>query len=316
MTAERATTRRRLLTGLGAALAGATASLAGCGYHPGGGDVRWTEGRPGYRTEEVAVTGNTVYSVARSVMDYDFEAERWVRGAQVTAVPGDNRSADWSVQYGRPATAFGFGAGAAAVGLDGAVVRLGADGTEWRASVSGDPTALAVTDDRVYAVDAEGSLLACADGEVVWRRDLGGAGAEGPAVAATSGAVVANAGSDLLGFAPDGSRRWTADGTLAGRVAVRDGLVFAADRSGALDPHSGEERLATPRLDSVDGVAVTDEAVYVRSNGSLVAVDRSGDRRWSSGTLAYGSSVAANGTGAFVATDRERPEARTTFRIE
>lgn len=337
MTGDRSPSRRRFLAGLGSTLAGAV-GLAGCGYVPGGGDIRWTANYSDFSTDRVAATGDTIYAMARSERDYDFDTEQWTDGARVRAVSASGGVERWTQQYDSEGTAFGVGAGAAALGAGGSVVRLDADGEAWRATVAAAPAALAVTDDRVYGLTETGVLFGCGDGALRWQRedpgfrpDSGlGAGPDG--VVAVRGGVSGGddtgdgdtgTGDDghgtLVCLAPDGTERWTRpDLGGADRVVVRSRTAYVLDDEiTAVDTASGGTEWAS-NADGAGGFRepayrVTERGVFRVDDGALVALDGSGDVRWSFGGdggrrdedtwVAHDAAVAVDVRGVFVETE-------------
>lgn len=321
------TSRRRFLAALGAAATGP--ALAGCGYYPGGGDIRWREESLGglYRSDEVGVTGETLYTVSESVMSYDIDTETWVDGAEVVAYDTGNGRERFTEQFDRPASVAALGAGGAAVALGDeenpsqTVARFGPDGQSWETPVEGGVERLAVAEERVYAVTADGALAACADGSERWRVDLepelgSDEGGFGPTVAASAETVVCWVGGSTVCFDPDGTRRWSRSTVNARRLSLVDGEVFAHAGHGlaTLDSDTGETRWISG--DNVASFAVTADAIYCRISLGVVAFDRSGTRQWTAGEGSdagrnrgvddspdYFDRVAADDRGVFVESD-------------
>lgn len=294
------TSRRRFLAGVGTAIGSA---LAGCGYRPGGGDIRWESSvsRGTFGLDGLSVTGGMLYTVVHEDRTFDFESRTWGERGQVAAyAPADDGlTTRWS-ETTTPLRAHAFGDGSVVAVIDAEVVRFDADGERWRTSISGQPVALALTTDRVYVLTADGDLVALQGAEEWWRRSLPG-GSENPELAASADAVIASIDGTLHGLAPDGSDRWTRDRLGGSSVVVDDGLVVLREESTVLRADSGERLWGT--ADRVDDVAVTDERAYVVADGVLIARDRNGERRWSYGFDGYSANVVADEQGAVVGSD-------------
>lgn len=317
------TSRRRFLASLGALVTGG--ALAGCGYRPGGGDFRWREEslRGLYRSDEVDVSGETLYTVADEDQSYDVEEETWRNGGRVIAYDTAGGSERYREQFDKRADVVGAGAGDVAVSLehsdtglagDGdarhAVARLGPDGKQWEISVDDAVEQLAVADDRVYVVTDAGTLLACADGEVRWRResyDLGVAPPDRrPSVrvgAGPAGVVLADGGEPVR-VAPDGTERWRrTDVSLVQQVLeVGSQRVVVADETTlyALAADSGQTRWSSR---PTGGRYYRTSGGFYRVLGDAVhALDDTGGTRWTWEGLARETNVAASETDVFVRT--------------
>ncbi len=304
-------------------------ALPGCGYYPGGGDIRWREESIGGLSwaEDMGVTGETLYTVRSSGMSYDIDTETWVDGAEVVAYDTAHGRERFTEQFDRPAGAVALGDGGAAVALVEAdtqstpVVRFGPDGQMWETTVDGGVEALAVADERVYAVTADGALAVCADGSERWRVDLepelgSDRGGFGPTVAASAEMVVCWVGGSVVCFDPDGTRRWNRSTVNARRLSIVDGEVFALAGHGltTLEGDTGETRWISS--DRVASFAVTTDAIYCRISLDVVAFDRSGARQWATSddsgagrnraerdSTDYLDRVAADDRGVFVESD-------------
>ena len=233
------TSRRRFLRSLAAAGVAGSTGLAGCGYRPGGGDIRWRsdEFRSPFRQSRLALADGLLVAVADSTMDYDLDAEEWHRGGQVVAYATDDGSEAWTARLDGELTCHAVGDGGAAVGFDRAVVRYGADGELWRASLPEPPVALAVADGRIYALTETGALVACGEGEVLWRVDLeptlgSDEGGFGPTVAADASGVYVDSLGGLSALDPaDGAVRWRVGNRSlsAGPFLAPSGVLVVAE---------------------------------------------------------------------------------------
>lgn len=326
------TSRRRFLRGVGAALGvGLGASIAGCGYRPGGGDIRWrADFRTGfYGDDPVGVADGVLYGVTESARTFDFESERWVARSSVVAHDAADGSERFEREFDPEVTAHAIGDGGLAVAFaDGALARLTGDGVQWRASVDGEVRALAAAAGRIYAATADGRLVAVAEGSRVWAVDLPVTEAEsgtgtgtpaeseaerdrrpGPVVAAGANHVLAATGDGVAGFAPDGRRLWTRRDLEVPETAVFTGgrvHVWRDLHLTALDPATGRPRwtLRGP----VRSVALTGDGGFRVGGGELVAFDGDGERRWSRGTdggydARYGDNVAADSEAVYATRD-------------
>lgn len=306
------TSRREFLRSLGSGAAGAATvgsvlGLAGCGYRPGGGDVRWEVEnlRAFYMADDVAASGERLFTFARSVRDFDHESGRWFSGGRVAANATDGSHYAWTGQFDQPLTAYATGAGGTAVAAtQGIVARFGPDGEEWRGAVGYAPVALAVAADRVYVVADEGELVAAADGEVRWRRDLPTNGE--PRLAALSDGVAALVGDTVLRFGRDGTREWTRDVQHAGALARASSSLVVTARSATtgLDPVTGDRLWSVDGFDGSVRPVVTGDRIYGVEREGLLAYDRSGERRWTFASPRIGG-VAADDREVFVATGTE-----------
>lgn len=309
------TSRRRFLRGIGAAAGlGLGASLAGCGYRPGGGDIRWRSGGDfsTFPTRALDVTDGLVVTVADSTTSFDIDREEWVRGGQITAYATDDGSELWGDHHDAELSCHAVGDGGAAVAFDGTVVRYGADGRWWQFEVDDRLVALAVAGERAYALTESSALAACSDGVERWRTDLETSVDDRdpePRLAADTEAVVCSVGGAVHCLDPDGSRRWRQPEIDARRLSVVDGEAFVTAGRGlaALDGDTGAIRWIGDRR--IREFAVTGDAVYGLSDLELFAYDRSGDLRWSTGSESgdgggrgadYMGRVAADADGVYV----------------
>ncbi|WP_135364326.1 outer membrane protein assembly factor BamB family protein [Halosimplex halophilum] len=316
------TSRRRFLRDAGVTAAlGLGGALAGCGYRPGGGDIRWREDfRTGfYGDDPVGVAGGVLYGVTPSSRTYDFEAEEWVTRSSVTGYDTADGSRRLNREFDPDITASALGDGTLAVAFaDGSVASLAAEGVQWRGPVDGQVRAVAGAPGRVYAVTADGRLVATAGGSREWTVDLPGADGETdsdgdrrPAtfVAASEDHVLAATGNGAAGFAPDGRRLWRRrdleppEGAafVDGRVHVWWSLDLVA-----LDPSTGDPRWTLPGL--VESVAIAGSGGYRVGHGELVAFDADGERRWTRDSDTryedrYGGGVAADADGVYATRD-------------
>jgi len=315
------TSRRRFLSGVGG-VAAVGLGLAGCGYRPGGGDIRWTADSPRglYRSDRVDVTDDLVVTIADRTTSYDHDAAEFVHGGRVIAYGTDDGSERWRDTLAESLTCHAIGDGGAAVGFDGTLVRYGSEGRRWETEVGGSLVAVAVADGRGYAVSDAGELVACADGETRWRVDLdpalgSDAGGFEPAVAASAETVVCWVGGEVLGFDTEGRRRWRQSGINVRRFSFVDGRLFAAGGHGlaALDVSSGELRWLVE--DGIGSFSVTTDAIYTAYDAEVRAYDHAGRRDWSTdGTdgggrgvvddTDYQGRVAADADGVFVDSSR------------
>lgn len=315
------TSRRQFLAGVGAAV-GLGSGLAGCGYRPGGGDIRWESDSPRgrYRSDVVDVTEDRLVTIADRTMSYDHDRDEFVHGGRLIAYGTDDGAERWRDNLAGSLSCHAIGDAGGAVGFDGTVVRYGREGRQWETEVGGSLVALAVADDRAYALTESDELVACADGATRWRVDLGAAlgsdaGGFEPTVAASTERVVCWVGGSALGFDTEGRRRWSQSGINVRRFSFVDGRLFAAGGHGlaALDVPSGELRWLVE--DGIGSFSVTTDAIYSAYDAELRAYDRSGGRRWSTGDADgdeagpvdrtdYQGRVAADADGVFVDSSR------------
>ncbi|WP_318570796.1 PQQ-binding-like beta-propeller repeat protein [Salinigranum marinum] len=330
--------RRRLLAG-----ALGLAALAGCGYRPGGGDVRWTTSdATGAFGDGEAVYGPSggVLAVSRSVRRYDVERETWLDGGVVTAydpMDGERRAATTTEVIRRDCA----GESSAYLGTETALVAVGADGTErWRTALDASPVAVDSDGHRVVALADDGRLAAFdTDGTRRWttpvvESDRAPAAAsddtdtEGssPAVArdavlaVSSGVAVVQLGHSrprVVAVAADGTVRWTRRDAGFGPVrrippVVTDGRLLAASERGlvSVSLEDGVDQWSVP-VASPSGLAVAGDRCYLLERSGLSAVSLDGRERWTFGLpdggdvgRRFSAGPVATSAGVFVATDR------------
>ncbi|WP_135828238.1 outer membrane protein assembly factor BamB family protein [Halorussus halobius] len=279
--------RRGLLALATAGLAG----LAGCGYRPGGGDVRWEieTGTGPYSPDDLLVVGDRLVTVNRSRRGFDFEAETWGESAEIAAYDAATGRERWAASAppcGRPAV----GDDSLYLGHeDGGVTALDADGsTRWQGSVEGFPRRLAAAGDRLYALTDADDLVALAAtespaasaGDRLWRASV--AAETTSALAATADGVVVRdaeaAGTTVRSIRRDGEGRWSTEVPGAPgdvRPVVADGTVYvpAGDRLTALALGDGTERWSREAGRLRGSPAVGDGAVYYVADRTLSARD-------------------------------------------
>lgn len=288
----RGTTRRDFLARTGAAAGTAlVAGFAGCGYRPGGGDVRWRDeeaGRTVADADTVGVAGDTVYALDHDtrLINFDREAdpsEMFAEGSAVDAFGADRGRPLWDETHESEMACSAVGAEGPAAATGAEVRRYTDDGQAWTASVPAEVRAVAPVEDRVYAL-AAGTLYATAAGTIRWTADTDPVSdpESGGLAASGSVAVCADAGG-IVGFAPDGSRRWRRPDLRARGVTVADPGVFvvATDGLAVLDPATGETRWRRDERGIRGLPAVGPERVYVGRPGGVLALDREGTEQWS-----------------------------------
>jgi hypothetical protein len=302
--------RRRVLAG-----ALGLATLAGCGYRPGGGDVRWTASDTGGGFgggEAVYGLPDGVVAVSRSVRRFDFERETWFDGGVVTAyAPTDGeRRAETTTEPIRRDCADESGV---YLGTEAALVAVEADGTErWRTALDAPPVAVATDGGRVVVCTDDGRLAAFdAGGTRRWTVSVVGGdqatAAEAddteteestPAVspnavlAVSSGVAVVQLGRSrprVIAVDADGTVRWTRrDAGLAPvrRIppVVTDGRLLAASERGlvSVSLEDGADQWSVP-VASPSGLAVAGGRCYLLEPSGLSAVSLDGRERWTFG---------------------------------
>ncbi len=310
--------RRRSRRAVLAGLAAGASALAGCGYRPGGGDVRWRRDEAtGLAADHVDVAGDTLYAVDSSAGVLDAGTGEFVDGAEMAAYRTRDGRERWSESFEAETAATAVGPGGAAVAVGGGVRLYGPDGRRWVTSVDGPVRSLAVGDGRVYALTEGPTVDVFADGVRTGGRSLdadrreGVGRSEGPLAAGPGFAVVG--GDAATAVAPDGTVRWRLDRATAA-VTVTDDAVFAV--LGRVEPERGE-RFALAALSPSTGAVrwsvgvgtrasppiVTADTVYHVGVDTLVAVS-DGRSRWSVGVYRDGDGhhVAADDTGVYAVT--------------
>jgi len=287
-----------------------TVALAGCGYRPGGGDIRWREQAGGFgRADTVGLAGSTLYTVATSVLSYDFDASEWYSGGRVVAIRTTDGLERWTEHFEGGFSASTIDDDGVAAAFEGTVVGFDADGVRWRAPAGGEVRALGVAGDRVYARTTAPSLVVLADGERVSETALDGTTSDrspDPFVASGEDLVVTGDGGGLAAFDPSGSRRWRHDGRVAGATVADDGVyVTTGTRLLALAPGNGDVRWRADGVIGNDPPLVTEDGVYAPGD-DLNVLDHEGTRRWSVDSIEHVDSewpVTVDGSGVYVATD-------------
>jgi len=288
MRGNRSSRRRFLALAVAAAGAG---PLAGCGYRPGGGDVRWEHGTGTgtYRPDDLLATGRTAFTVNRSVRGFDFDAEEWSVSADIAAYDAASGGPTWeetTPPCGRPAAS----GGRLYVGHeDDGLVAFADDGERlWEIDVGDFPRTVAARDDRVYALTEAGDLHAFAadDGDQSWRTTLG------------ANEETADDGEERTPTADRATLTTTRNGVL---VHYRDGTSAGGGTTEvAVFGTDGDRRWTTELVIEPSGRAAADDetgAVYVPSDRVLHAVSLDdGSERWSQGVAGIkGTPVVADG---------------------
>jgi outer membrane protein assembly factor BamB len=288
MRGNRSSRRRFLALAVAAAGAG---PLAGCGYRPGGGDVRWEHGTGTgtYRPDDLLATGRTAFTVNRSVRGFDFDAEEWSVSADIAAYDAASGGPTWeetTPPCGRPAAS----GGRLYVGHeDDGLVAFADDGERlWEIDVGDFPRTVAARDDRVYALTEAGDLHAFAadDGDQSWRTTLG------------ANEETADDGEERTPTADHATLTTTRNGVL---VHYRDGTSAGGGTTEvAVFGTDGDRRWTTELVIEPSGRAAADDetgAVYVPSDRVLHAVSLDdGSERWSQGVAGIkGTPVVADG---------------------
>ena len=166
----RSLSRRRLLaSALGSVL------VAGCGYRPGGGDVRWTAEPEGLATiDAIHALPGDVLTVSQSVRRYDFEREVWRSGGIVTAY--DPTEGMTSGEVGLPGRVRCHAAAETGVyvGVDGELIAVAPDGTRrWGVDLPGTPVAIDGGDGLVAMLLDSGTIRALGtDGTDRWTTSI------------------------------------------------------------------------------------------------------------------------------------------------
>ncbi|USZ66666.1 PQQ-binding-like beta-propeller repeat protein [Halorussus salilacus] len=289
--------RRRFLSLASLATAGIGA-LAGCGYRPGGGDVRWEGGigTGSYLPDDVlaGADGETVFTVSRSSRDFDWETEEWGQYADLAARDAATGGVRGESQT-EPVGAVAVGDGTLYVGHeDGGLSAFAADGeVGWRVETDDVIRELAASGDRVYAATDGGELVAFAadDGDPLWNTELE-VSERGVALVASGDGAFAHredtaTSTAVTAFGSDGRERWHA--TLADDGVGNDPPVAGSDalyvptrgKLFAVGLGDGEERWSR-ELDRRRGrPAVTDGAVVSADDETLYAFDPGdGEERW------------------------------------
>lgn len=319
------TSRRRLLRRAGVALGlGLAGGLAGCGYRPGGGDIRWREEfRTGfYGDDPVGIADGVLYGVTGSTRTYDFETGEWVTRSSVVGYDTADGAQLFDTEFEPDVAASALGdRGLAVAFADRTVAYLTADGEQWRASVDGEVRTVAAADGRVYAATADGRVVAVTDGSRAWANDIGFADGEtdtdldqrrdtgSELFLAAGGAVVAATADGTVGFTPGGRRLWTRrDLDVPDSAAFADGRVYAWRDLDLLAIHRSTGETAWTLSGLVESVALGGDGGYRVGEGMLVAFDAGGDRRWTRDSDSryddrYGGGLAADGDGVYATRD-------------
>lgn len=332
--------RRRLLALLSA---GAAAATAGCGYAPGGGDLRRREdvvtsfGDIGDRTY---ATDGTRFAVASnfeawSVVE-DPDPPDWEQATVTVA----SRSGEvlWEYTHDRPAAAVALGDRGYLLSADDVVVAFdsaepaehGADDAQsserdvaaqqsgrddtpvgeaaWRVPLGEPVGPLVAAGHGAYLADG-GSLVRLRDGGVRWEAQLDGRLLD---LRATEDAVLAVSEDRVATFSPEGERRFTVPIEGHPSVAAADG------RAAVRDLHEGDGQLVVVGLDDGEqlwsaspaverrSVTLSADRVYLHGGGELLALDAAtGERRWRAAAPGLGPTLVGASEGAYVVRDCE-----------
>jgi outer membrane protein assembly factor BamB len=275
--------RRGVLVGA----AGAAATLSGCGYAPGKGDVKWqTNGESNVAT----LIDGSVFRIDRE-FSMPFDDEETARifghapedGETTTSIEFDDPIADWSSAGDR-----------LFVGTTGGTVAaVTSGGRSWSVQFESAVSGVAAVQSSVYVTSESSTLasLAATDGSERWTsqlppRDDGGdvyLGA-GPTGVAAAFDVEPNGLIQL--YAPDGSLRWEDDRgrTPRGTPQFAAGTVYAQfDGLSAYDAASGELRWTDPDLGPGPPLQFVPDGgtLFAVSSGRLTALAADdGRRRW------------------------------------
>lgn len=266
--------RRRLIkAGLACS---SLATLAGCGYRPGGGDVRFEIEPSGLsRPDDLLATDGTLFTVVRSERGFDWDSEEWGSYSYVTAYDATSGTELWE-HDGPPV---------GKVATDGRTIYLGTKegdltaldtdgGTRWQTTVGDFPRTLAASNGRVYALTDAGELVAfgAKDGEQSWRKEI----------------------------EQGGTRQ------RAAITAIRRGVLVHHQNDGAANAVAAIRRNGNPRWktelpasrDAGDGPVVADGTAYVSTGRDLFALSLDdGTERWSKRVgFPRGPPVVGNGT--------------------
>ncbi|WP_459192654.1 outer membrane protein assembly factor BamB family protein [Halosimplex sp. J119] len=258
----------------------------------------------------LALSGDTLVVAARSLVGLDAAdgSERWRAdvGHDLAAPPTTTDDTAYVAVWNG-----GSGADRGVVAVDLA------DGSErWRAVPDVDvnsPLTLAegvlfaggaLNQDAVIAIDA-------ADGEELWRFT---AGEYATTAAVADGVAFVGGGQTHAVYALDadsGEELWRFDATdeVWAAPTVRNGTVYVGARDGrawALDPANGDKRWHADAGSTIrHSVAATEDAVYVPTEKSLVALSTDGDELWSTSLGHDGHALTVTESGV-VCTDRQQ----------
>lgn len=289
--------RRRFLSLAALATAG-LGTLAGCGYRPGGGDIRWETGigTGSYMPDDVlaADDGETLFTVNRSSRGFDWETEEWGRYGDLAAYDAESGDVRGEEET-RPVEGVAVGGRTLYVGHeDGGLAAFGADGeVGWRVETDGVPWELAASADRVYTATDAGEIVAFAadDGDALWTTELDVPEHGVALVASEDGAFVHRedtaTSTAVTAFGPDGGKRWhatLADDGIGNEPPVAGSDVLYVPTRGklfALGLGDGDERWSRS-IDVRRGPpAVADDAVVCSDGETLYCVDvADGEERW------------------------------------
>ncbi|MCU4719330.1 outer membrane protein assembly factor BamB family protein [Halapricum hydrolyticum] len=298
------TRRRQFLS----ALTGATvAGLAGCGYRPGGGDIRWSEDLSiaaagiGSGITTADVVGDRLIAVVDSSRTFDFDSSEFRERGLVYAFETDSGTRRWRDELPEPVRVRALG-DPPAVGTEHAVYGYGEGGERWEFEIGSAPLGIAAGGERVYVRTDAGKLRSIRRGRQQWTLDVPASQRHDAAVAADHRGVVYRDGDRLRRVDRDGSRQWNRPvPSETGDVRIVDDLLFVSTHreTVAVEVASGRERWRSDaRLEAVD---VTDRGVCVVSDERVTAVDHAGERRWRVGGESGGIEAGMGGFTGIVA---------------
>ncbi|AUX07925.1 hypothetical protein AArcSl_0270 [Halalkaliarchaeum desulfuricum] len=328
--------RRRLLAGLAT---GTTAGVAGCGYAPGGGDVRGEAslltgiGGPG-GSNRFDVAGNWV-AAARSGQQWVGEfGDRSFDTATTVRISDRDGNEIGEFVHLEPSRDLALGERLYLLdeanrlvatdpiydgedgedSEDGEANEVGdnTDGIEaaWRVELDEPDAPIAARDGTAYVPDGN-RLLAVREGTVVWERDV----AEPvETLRVGDGIVLASTESAALALDADGETIWefdidgpatfatTGEQTAEGMTVVRArGRLFDdQDDLAVVDTLNGEVHWSTSVRGGSARPAIADGGVHVVTHGTVTAYDlEDGVRRWESGDVGATAPIVAGPAGVY-----------------
>ncbi|MDR5671869.1 WD40/PQQ-like beta propeller repeat containing protein [Halalkaliarchaeum sp. AArc-CO] len=314
--------RRRLLAAIGTGLA---TGIAGCGYAPGGGDVRR---EASLLTGIGGLGGSNRFDVEGDRIAAAKSGQQWVgefgdRSFETaTTVHITDRDAEEIGEFVHLEPTLDLALGERLVVLDeaGRLVasepiraREDADETDdtdgleeaWRIELDDPDAPIAAADGTVYVPDGN-RLLAVRDGTVVWERSLAG---PAETLQAQDGVVLAAIESAALALDPDGGARWEFEIDGPATFAVDGDLTVLRARGSlsgddtdlaAVDTGTGDVRWSTTVQGRDARPAIADGRVHLVVHGRVTAYDRdTGDRRWETADVGAAPPIVAGTEGVY-----------------
>lgn len=266
-----------------AAVVGSVATgLAGCGYRPGGGDVRWSADQSLALSgaTAVGVVGSQVIAVEHKSLDLSSSRGSMFDGAFVYGFGTESGTKRWEDELPAVVRVRALGDPTVVVTED-RVHGYGVDGERWQHDLDGAPLGVGSGGGRAYVLTDAGTLRSIRRGRQQWQLDVPVSDDRDPVVAADRGGVVYLGNGELRRVGPDGTEQWAHSGwSEVQNARIVGGVLYVSTsrRTTAIDVTSGQRQW--DRHVKLDSIAATGRGIYGIEHGRVLALDHSGSKRW------------------------------------